>query len=491
MKDRLDDILMDFLESTLEPFPLSALLRFMGEAATAENYEDLSDYLSYNQLAYLNPSWNGEEPLWISRAGLFTGRTALIRPGKKELAAGVFLPGSRLVPYQDPSYLPHELTFIHNGRILPRVPYETDPDEAYPLYSFFGEEYVPQYLSLDNSANDLLFSDSDGADPSCFSLMAVDVRDVYWSGVFRAGDFLAAKVVDWAGGIFELSVVPAPEESDRDEWLGVLEESLVQEFDSIGPSASMDEQLAFSFFLGQELLFNENAVPVGDLLGWSERVDMEPYGVETRLWHKGSVIPAQSSWAMTLIASPSSLLEESFVLLGLPVNLIVMDSYVKDSLYLREAASDALLKRLLPFGTIQSHFCVPIIERALESRKNELGKTYNRFADNEVGVLRNRYIALHSALSRTIFELQHSGIRPDDIPEQGAVVLGQLMTHTVSAIENLEGYAEETSGDVEALWSSIEGMEDSFFDTRTAIMEVLPSLKKKRFSVIKKEKPDV
>jgi hypothetical protein len=103
--------------------------------------------------------------------------------------------------------------------------------------------------------------------------------------------------------------------------------------------------------------------------------------------------------------------------------------------------------------------------------------------------LRNRCITLHSALTHFIISLQQSRIDPDLISDQGAVILGQLMSHTIAALESLDFSDSEENVDIDSLWVSIEGMEDSFFETKTVIQEALPELNKKRFSVIKKKEP--
>ena len=483
---------MQFLHTMLEPFSLTGLLEFLGESTGTAAREELSDFLVFNQLAYLSPSFDDNDELWLTRAGLFTGKPLVVIPSRTEIASGVLVPGSRFVPFYDSTLLPNELIFIYRGKTLPRVKLDVSSDEVYPHYMLFGEEYIPQYLALDNEENSVLFSPSDYDDPPEFPVSAVDMRSVYWDSHFVPGDHIVARVVDWGEGVFELAAVSSGEIdlAKHGQWLEYFEECLTRSFEIVGPGAGMDEQLAFAWFLGQDSLFTPYAASVAEFLQWSHRVSIEYYGVESRLWFTGQTIPSQDSWNMTLVVSPNSMVEELFMHLGLPVSDTILDVCILDALFRKETSVAALIERLVPNRNSGPSFCVPLLERALGLRFKELASGYNWFADHDTGVLRNRFVELHNALSTFIISLKQTGIRPDIIPEQGAVVLGQLMSHTVSALEEFAGKEIKSPADIEALWASIEGMEESFFDTKTSIIDILPELKKKSFSVIKtKEKP--
>jgi len=490
MKEHVEDKLIQFLQSCLEPFSVSSALQYLGEPVTARTIDELSDYLLYNQFAFVNPFPGGEEgELWLSRAGLFTGKQLVIRLTQREISSGIMIPGSRFVPFANPALLPHELSFTFNGQPLSRVLSGTNPEEIYPLYQLFGEEYVPQYLSLDNEENGELFSPSDYDDPEEFMVSAVDMKDIYWSSSFKPGDLLLARLTDWAGGVFELSVLDSSrvDPERRNKWMRDFEDCLVHTFEISGPGASIDEQLAFAWFVGQDSLFSPDGVPMQDFLRWSGRVGLEPYGVETRLWYRGEQIPAQGSWNMSVVSAPATLAEESFMHLGLPVSMGILDACVLDALFRKETSSRQMVARLVPVSGSIAAFCLPVIERAANGRFNRLTAEYNWFADHEHGVLRNRFVILYHALVGLVLQLQQSGIPPDRIPDQGAVVLGQIMAHTISALESMCAPAQPGAEDVEALWASVEGMEDSFFEAKTGIQEALPDLLKGRFSIINKK----
>lgn len=493
MKDHIDEQLAVFLYHRLEPFTIDELLEFLETPDSIYSRESLAGYLLYNQLAYVNVSIEGHKESWITRAGMFTNSCSLIRPTQQEIASGILIPGSRLVPFMNPGLFPHELTFTYSDELLPRIPVQYKTAALYPLYRFFGDEYTPQYLALDNESNTELFSGKDPVDPEECYVSAVDMKNVYWKESFVPGDMIQAKMSDWHTGIVELSVVHAADidTSQQREWMNLMEESLVHVFEIFGPGASMDEQLSCACYLSQSLLEENNSGCLSDFIEWSDRVGIEPYGVETRLWYRETEIPAQGTWNMAIVSSPENPAEEAFAHLGLPITGKILDSYILDSLFLREEDSQALVHRLVPVSGTTVSFFLTAIENRIKSRRAAFQSIYNWFADHEQGTLRNRFVTLHNALMSFILHLQNAGITPNQIPDQGAVVLGQIMAHTISALEILSLPDSSDSGELESLWLSVEGMEDSFFETKTVIQDILPGLMKRRFSVIKNERnPD-
>ena len=488
MNEYLEDKLMRFLRTALKPFSILNLLDYLEEPQSRFNIEEYSSYLIYNQLAYLYPETENEKDVWISRAALFTGKKLVITPSPDEIAKGVFIPGSRFVPFYNPAVLPHELTFEYKGKKLGRKVISGSPDELYLFYSLLGDEYAPQYLAFESNENAERINNLDEY-PEELTISVISMDSIYWSSGFKPGDRIIVQVKDWNIGLFELDIL---HENDIDpekekKWLTQMEKSLIQSFEIAGPCACIDEQLAFAFFLGQDVVFTPYAISLEFFLNWTKKISLEPYGVESRLWFTGEVIPSHSSWNMAIITSPSSLLEEALVHLRLPLSPHIVDICIFDALFRKEPDASALLHRLLPDKYCTDFIYVPVVERYIRRRFKDSSATYNWFADQEFGSLRNRYVELHNALMTYVFSLEKTGFEPDEIPDQGAVVLAQLMTHALSALENLDTSSDIDPIDIDSLWASIEGMEESFFEAKTAIQEALPDMNKKRFSVIRKE----
>lgn len=492
MTEMHEELILQFVRNKLAPFTIPELLKFLGLPANRFRREELSDYLMFNHLAYVEPSTGRGEARWLSRSALFTGRQISIAPTRAELAAGVFVIGSRFIPFYDSRHLPSELIFRYQGERIEWTSLECNPDDVYPFYVLFGEEYIPQFLAMDNADNGRRYEDHDYLDPGEITLTVLDMAAMYRDTGFTAGDRLIARVADWSAGLFDLEVYhpsaadvaeDGPDYRDHLRWCSVMENALEQTFAVIGPSSSMEDQLAFAFFLCREELPEARTCSFEDFLLWSDKISLEPYGVETRLWYSGQEIPPHGGWGMTLIQSPSNALEEALVYSGLPLNTEMLEVYVLDALYQREPDTTALLARLLPAELDQGEAIRMVVEAEVNTMYRTLSADYNFFADHETGQVRSRFTALHSALMTYIFRLERTGLEPKDLPDQGFVVLGQLMSHTVNAMEHLVSGRELEPSELGSLLASVEGMEESFFELKTGIQERLPDITRSRLKV--------
>lgn len=497
MDPLFEERLSTFLVNNIEPFELASLLRFLDEPVTRNALEYLTDYLHFNQLAYLGPSIDGNPPRWVSRAGLFTGKTAVLAPTRTDLSAGVLLPASALVPFPNPVLLPHEYTFRYRGAELAKVMLTVTPAEIYPRFALFGEEYAPQYLSCDNEENERLLTDLDFEDPIEMFVTAFDVRELYWNEAFLPGDRVLARLADWKTGTFDLSVLHAADVDRAAEsaWITAMDNSLKECFAVHGPSASIEEQLAFAWYLRQDELDTRYAPPFFEYLDRSTEVSLEYFGVETRLWFAGVEIPAQETWNFSLPSQPTSITEEALVNLGLPLNERIIESYVLDGLFRREPNGYPTIERLLPTPQAHASIAAPLVERAVRITRSFWESRYNRFADFEKGQLRGRLVKLHADILSLVQSLKQSKIRPETIPDQWAIVVMQIMGHLVPSIESLDFPSEGEVFDLDAAWANLEGMEEHFLDAQSVILSVLPILINRRLSIVhepkkQKEHPD-
>lgn len=482
-----EERLTSFLVNTIEPFELASLLRFLREPVSKSALDDLSDYLQFNQLAYLGPSVDGSSPRWISRAGLFTGRSAVVAPSRSDLSAGAFSPASSLVPFANPVLLPHEYVFRYKGEELSKVMLTVAPAEIYPQFAFFGEEYAPQYLACDNEENDKKLSDLDYADPVEMNITAFDARTLYWNESFVPGDRLLATLIDWKTGTFDLSVIHSGDIDRTREiaWVASMDSALKECFAMNGPAASIDEQLSFAWYLRQEELDTPHAPPLFEYLERSSEVALEYFGVETRLWYAGVEIPAQETWNFSLSTNPETITDEALANLGIPLNERIIESYVLDGLFLRETDAKGTLERLLPVCQGHASIASPLVERAVRISRSFWENRYNRFADHEKGLLRGRFVRLHGDLVSLVQNLKQNKIQPDTIPDQWAIILMQIMTHLVPSMESLDFPGDGERLDLEAAWGNLEGMEDHFLDAQTVIQSLLPILIDRRLSVLR------
>ncbi|GAB1484499.1 hypothetical protein MASR2M78_33170 [Treponema sp.] len=131
---------------------------------------------------------------------------------------------------------------------------EGPPEEFYPYFDLFGEEYAPQYIARDNPENEESFNADPYEDPPEVSVRTLDMRSLYRETGFVPGDRFALAVVDWKGGVFELQKVDKALWIDAElaEWEEAAEKGFKASFEKLGPGASTEEQIAFAYWYGGE-----------------------------------------------------------------------------------------------------------------------------------------------------------------------------------------------------------------------------------------------
>jgi hypothetical protein len=200
-----EDAFYDFLDSIAEPFTLDdviSFIRMMDPKQTGRLRMELSSLLSSRNLAFRLDSRH-----WVSRRGCFESVPFVINPTKMELLNGILVPGHRCIPFANPSLLPQEYHFYWKGKPIPTTTTEGSPEEFYPYYALFGEEYAPQYVARDNPENESAFNSDLYEDPPEVAINTLDMRNLYRETSFVPGDHFVVRTRDWKEGSFDLEKV--------------------------------------------------------------------------------------------------------------------------------------------------------------------------------------------------------------------------------------------------------------------------------------------
>ena len=138
----------------------------------------------------------------------------------------------------------------------------------------------------------------------------------------KVGDRILARVIDWGENVIELSVLPAnssfeltQDDIEREEWYINFEKGLINNFETCGPGASIESQLAFLFLENQETLCKRSCGSAEEFLKHTKKIGFSPYGVESRIWYANTPVPYIGNWNkdytsealftnMTLVLSP-------------------------------------------------------------------------------------------------------------------------------------------------------------------------------------------
>ncbi|MDR2767162.1 MAG: plasmid pRiA4b ORF-3 family protein [Treponema sp.] len=499
-----EDALYDFLENVTEPFSLDDITSFVRMVEPRRGGRlagEIAALIESRQMAF---PMGGKR--WISRRGVFEPASFVITPTWLEIANGILIPGHRCLPWANPALLPQEYCFRWKGKVIPPTTTEAEPEEFYPFFTLFGEEYAPQYVARDNPANEEAYNADAYEDPPEVSIHTVDMRNIYRECSFVPGDRFVVKTADWKEGIFDLERIEkgAWSGGDIDTWIAAAETGFLRSFEYLGPASSTEEQIAFAVWFGGERLRETPALSMEEFLySETDRIETAPYGIETRFWYAGKDIPDRKDLEGIRSLPDRTVVEEMLLRHGVPISEYVIQAYVRDDLYRcstrpretpaktaetaeQTASIEHIIERIIPPSAALSGRDREYLAGYVSDVWRELKMEYSPFVDGPMGSIRQRVAELHTAVVELAARIQKSDIDPSWLPNHTFVVLSQIQGHAASMLEDLDSNETPPSTELDAMENSADSMIETYEDIRDLINEALHSYRKSNFSLLKK-----
>lgn len=452
--------------------------------------KEAQEYLDSNPLVFTL-----ENGRYITRAGVFTGELFSIRPSAKEFDQKILIPGSRCIPFVDSEIVSSTLNFYdENGRKLKKKTAVFDSDHAIDMFILYGEEYAPQYIAADPANKDLDMVKREFELPNTVNLTGIDISPFIEKEGMQKGDRFLCCVTDWDCGDIKMTVVHdgsnvfnrGLEGRLRLEWYQELENALKVSFNTDGPCACIEDQLANVFCRNLEELCVPVCGSVEEYLNqFAQDVSIEAFGVESRLWNKGKSVPAVGIWNeadIDRIGSKQDLKNKDFLWFSVPPE--IMDQYIFNMHYRRTVDFDSLVKDIFPEDYSFQEGERENVLLKLKERNAIISGRYNWFADQGVGEVREKALALFSKVNALVFAVDSSSDSMSKFPQQELVVLTQLYSHVVRILQSVS-MGEHIEEDKSALLLSLEGMEWNFEDICDILRDAVQSQKANRFKIVK------
>ncbi len=478
----IENFLTNFLRTypmAFSPKELLVMLCGLGHKITKE---ELKDFLDNDARVFAL-----EKNMYITRSGAFTNQIFSFVPTQQEIEQKVFIPGDRCMPFIDIDVLAYSLSFEYQGKALPQKLFNTDCNTARDIFCLYGDEFSAQYISADPACKDLHIADNNFDLPLKLTLSGISMEPIFDKVDFKYGDRLMCRINDWDKGIIELIPVlthklnpfqVSQEDIERQKWYELLENALLDSFDTIGPCSGIEEQLANVFYEHRKELCVPNCGSIHEFLDNSKKVGLELFGVETRLWRKGEDVPAIGKWN-----------EGMYVDDGRPIPFFILpdfviDCFIKDQMYEKKNDLKELIDRIIPKEMPLNQEQRKLLIMQIENRNADLREKYNWFADFSNGALRHKALKLFNQVGALVFELDCDNKELDQLPQQELVTLSQLYTHISRILEILSEDSECEEEETCAMELSLEGMELNFEDIKPLLISALDKVKKNRFNVI-------
>ncbi|MCL2380469.1 MAG: plasmid pRiA4b ORF-3 family protein [Treponema sp.] len=482
-----EETLYDFLDNAAGAFELDDIVSFMRRAEPSR----------FNQLAMeteifinsRNLAFSSGKRQWISRRGFFGPLSFVISPSRLELVNGILVPGHRCVPFANPGLLPQEYSFFWQGSQVPFTTTEGAPEEFYPFYSVYGEEYAPQYVARDNDKNEAAFNSDPYDEPPEVSVKTLDMRNIYREASFVPGDRFTVRTLDWKKGHFELGKSGKDDWNPADlaAWLEAAEEGFELSFNVLGPASCTEEQLAYAYWYAPPRMREIPAYSLEEFLyKRTEKVETVPYGIETRFWHAGREIPDHKGLDTGNAARPDKTpVEEILHRLKIPASEFIVQSYVRDSLYREGGETPLIVERIAPASIELDNRSRKLLACYVESVLEDFRDFYSPFADKAMGPIRTRAGELHTAVIDLASRLGKGDIDPSWLPRHTFIILSQIQNHTAYALEDMNTDESPPDTELDALDGSLDGMIETYEDIKELIDEALDKFRRNKLTIIR------
>lgn len=481
-----EEALYDFLDNAVDSFDLGDLVFYMrvnDPAKINRLPEEAAAFINRRNLAF---PVGGKR--WLSRRGFFEPLPFAATPTKMELLNGIFIPGHRCVPFANPNLLPHEYSFFWQGSQIPFTTTEGPPEEFYPYYSIFGEEYAPQYVARDNAENEEAFNADPYDDPPEVSVKTLDMRHIFRATAFVPGDRFAVKTLDWKEGRFEFTKAGGDEWAGDglDAWFLAAESGFDASFGNMGHGSCTEEQAAYAYWYGPSRMRELPAYSLEEYLyEKTNKIEVVSYGIESRFWYAGREIPDRKDLDAGNTRPDKTPVEELLCRLKVPVSEYTLQSYVRDSFFRGEEDVDRVVARLAPAGVDTDKRDRKLLAEFTREVMREFRKFYSAFTDRAMGPIRQRAGELHTAVIDLAARLGKGDIDLSWLPRHTFIILSQIQSHTAGVLEDLDTDEAPEEAELEALDNSLDSMIETYEDIKELIDESLDNFRRNKLAVVR------
>jgi len=491
------DPLNVFFRKFLNPFSAADIcsdLRKMGKKVSEAEMEDILDEQP-NVLKL-------QGDLYITRAGAFSGEFFSFVPTAHEVEQGVVVAGDRCTPFIDPCKASWSVKFSVNGQILPSKVLDTDLNNLCEYFAL-SDDFAVQNVAIDPANEHLHISENDYEIPPRYSLTGADVSSLFRQFDFKCGDRILAYVADWDSSVVEIFPLKAfLKESEnkyvhfidyeiaRNEWYECLENALLQSFDYHGSCDSIERQLVNVFYDNRKSLCVPLCGSVNEFLRKSDKISVEFFGSELRLWKKGESVPIDSNLSFDDIV---------YTIYDVPFFLI--DCFLLNEFYLShknskdKSVDDKTLeaetvRKIIPDSLDLSPKERDFFTLQIKNRRVTLKKSYNWFADFAFGAFRQHSVEVFSELRDFLLELECSESEFKKLPQQEFAVLFQMFEHIEHILESLADYSDVdgedgiTETEFDEMRKSVEVIELNLEDIRPILLDAYEKIQRERFSIV-------
>ena len=465
---KLEAAAMDFARRATRTFSTADAARVLSGIVGASPSED-AELIRESEAIFegdidLFPTEDLE--IFEPKNGFFNGASFLVTPSEYEIEKGILFPGHRFIPFCCTSVFPSEVSLACDKEQISQFEYKVTHADAVMYHSLIGIYEMVDFFIAEHPSNAHAADSKDAA--AEMILTVFDMKKFYAEKSFKSGDALLVVIDNWADGIFSFSHLPLKERDikTKKEWVMKLETALADVFDRFGSYIEIPEQFAQAFHIDKWLI-DKPAASIDEFIHMTENVQITLLGSQTILAPAEGENPPDEPEIdvpdnVFVSGGKTGSLEEILEDLGSPLKQVEVESYMLDELYNAGTSFNAFCERCFPTGTLSfaDDAQEAIFMNYLEDIWERRGEIYNRFDDDQKGLVRAKVLEIVDERNQWLTGMKEDSIDPDLVKKK-IEPLAETSVRLRKLLEmlNSEDYAIDDT-EMQNILEAVEDMAD-------------------------------
>lgn len=490
MFDRLETLLPEisrFLQEVGETFTLQDLKNSVGLKKVDDNI--LGTFLISASLAYFFPDPDFRNGIWISKHGFFTGKEFIVQISDTENEEGVFIPGSRFLPFLPANKFAHDVKLFYEGKEIPKKKVYLSFERISSFYFLYSESDISNILCEDYEENIGVFSrlNNNFNPDSFFTVSAWDFSAVFEECSFDYPKRFSVYIKDWFNAEFEILKNKFEiEEEDVSNWFNLFETAVRSSLKILPMDACTQEILSFAFFLGEGALFNKNAAPMELFFEKNDVFGIVPYGIEEKFWAVDEPIKNPENWFDYPPIEDD--VDDFFASINRPVTGAVIKCFTLDFLSSRYVERfdedvksnfiDDALSFFIPDFMPDYKNISSICKKYLEVHYDIEVKRYNPFTDDGARDVCSALTDFYKNFLLFFNEICERKLKTSDFDGQSPLMIYQIFDKVFQWFEFVSSIDPEDHNFIEVISVSLDNLSYVYMDVKVEIRNKISALTK-------------
>ncbi len=346
----------------------------------------------------------------------FDDKEFCIKPTEQEIKEGILFPGHRFIPYASSEIFPGNIELYDEAKQVKTKVVKKTLNELSTYHLLFGDAGMIEYF-MDDDIDNVPDLHSPLQPQDIFKVTVMNMKKFYKKHNFKPGDTILMYVESFIEGVFSMRYRSKAELSEEKgtilKWCTLFTEGIEKAIDDYNPGMSLEKEVAIALILNGDFLLNNPVIHLGGWLGMTKKIRIKPLMDKSILWNKDSEpespddknlfddmdfddVLNRMEKNMSEKPDPDSM-DGIMKYMGFEFVEDEIEAYMRDELFGGGNSWENVWARCLD-SRIEEEPNLEAYKLDLKTLFNKLWEkvagTYNRFADDRYGKLRNKVLKI-------------------------------------------------------------------------------------------------